>query len=108
MGARRASSRGLGAQHDQRLPVLDWRGISDENLHDGPAATRGNRVHQLHYLDDANDRIGIHDLADLDERFCAWLRRAVERPDHGGADDERPLRPARRVEWRWDRGPRRE
>ena len=49
-------------------------------------------VHQLHRLEDAERLSGSDRLAFLHERFCAGLRRAVERADHRRLDAHDPVR----------------
>src|SRR5229473_1291960 len=69
---------------EQTLPVLDGLPVLDVHTHDLSIEFRVDLVHQLHRFDDAENLAFLYDVADLDKRRRARLRRAKE-----GADDRR-------------------
>src|SRR5262245_14712055 len=77
---------------DQRFAELDRLAVLDQDLRHGAGAGRGDLVHRLHGFDDQK-RLADRDLgADLDERFCAGLRRPIGGPDHRRGHRARMLR----------------
>src|SRR5437868_12103461 len=57
------------ANHDERLVELDRLTVADEQLLDDAPGRRGDRVHDLHRLDDEEGVARLHRIADLDELF---------------------------------------
>ncbi len=64
---------------------------SSGNLDHRPGNTGRDRVHHLHHLDDADDRVGLDPAADLDERRLAGALGAVEGAEHRGLDGLHPV-----------------
>src|ERR671932_2337658 len=73
---------------EQRLTELDGLSVLDVDLFYRAARLGENLVHQLHRLDDADDRLRRDVAADLDERLGFGRRRAVERADDGRRERE--------------------
>src|SRR5579862_5716373 len=74
----------------QHLAALDRRAVLGEDLDDAAARLGAHAVHELHHLDDADDRVLGDVRADLDVRGSAWARRAVEDAEQRRGDvDER-------------------
>src|SRR5215469_9153566 len=92
----------LRCNTQQHLPVLDRRSILHENLDDPAARFGAHGVHELHHLDDADDRVVLHLRADLDKGRRPGLRRAVENSDQRRSDvDVRGIRGGARVCTAW-------
>src|SRR5881394_2501118 len=71
---------------EQRLAELDRVAVLDPYADDTARELRLDLVHHLHRFDDAECVAGLHFAADLDERFRAGCRTAIERADHGSRD----------------------
>ena len=57
---------------EKRLAVFDGLAILDIDLDDFTGRLRLNFVHQLHRLDDADDRVRFDVAADAHETFRRW------------------------------------
>src|SRR5215475_4307724 len=62
---------------DQRLAELDRLAVFEQDLRHRAGARRGNLIHRLHRLYDEKHVAGLHRAADVDERFCSGLGRAI-------------------------------
>src|SRR5438552_39943 len=87
------SAGSLRLEDDQRLPVLHGLSVLDEDLANHAAHWRGNRVHELHHLDDAHGRLDLDNLTHFDERPLSRRGRTVEGADHRRAHDAPMLGP---------------
>src|SRR5262245_4397746 len=69
---------------EQPLAVLDRLAVLDVHAHDLTVVLGRDLVHQLHRLDDAEDLIFLHALANLDKRGSTGLRGGVKGSDDRG------------------------
>ena len=56
-----------------------------------PGDAGGDRVHHLHHLDQADDRVGLDARADVDEGRRSGRRSAIERPEDRRDDRQRAV-----------------
>src|SRR5688572_10150729 len=75
------------AEDEERLAVLHRLGVLDQHGLDHAVLVGLDLVQELHRLDDAQRIARLHRLADLDEGLGTGRGGAVERADHGRADD---------------------
>src|SRR5512147_2555510 len=78
---------GQSAEDEERLAVLHRLAILHEDGLDPAVLVGLDLVEQLHGLDDAQRVARLDRLPHFDEGFRAGRGGAVERADHGGADD---------------------
>src|SRR5215207_6781830 len=72
--------------YHQRLAILDWLAVLDQNEHDTTAELRFDLVHHLHCLDDSNAVAGLDSIALLDIRWILGRWRSIEGADHWRGD----------------------
>ncbi len=86
---------GRRAPPQQHRVGLGELAVAEAELDHGAADARVHRRHHLHGLDDADDGLLVHLVADLDERRCSRLRRPVEGAEQRRPDGDQPLGHAR-------------
>src|ERR1700676_3069873 len=72
-----------GADAKQSLPILHRLAIGNQLTGHHAGYFRLDFVHELHRLDNAEDRSGLHRLSDTYERRVAGRGSFVERPHNG-------------------------
>src|SRR5580704_3289012 len=77
--------------HNQHLAELDHRSILHQDPRYHPVHACIDRAEQLHYFNQAYGIVGLHALAELDERRITGSGRPVERAEHGRSDCDLPL-----------------
>src|SRR4029079_8334109 len=76
-----------GPEGEEPLAVLNRLSVLDVGGDDLAVVLRGDLVHQLHRLDDAEHLILLHPLPDFAERRRTAVPRAVDSPDDWRLDD---------------------
>src|SRR5450432_382518 len=71
---------------EERLTEFDRLAVLAQDLADRPGRVGLDLVHDLHRFDDADRVAHLDDAAELDERFGARIRRAIEGADHRRLD----------------------
>src|SRR5579859_3492693 len=81
------SNMSTGTNCEQCLAVLYSPAVLHQLGYDCSGGLRLDFVHELHRFDDAQHLAGLHAVTHLHERWIAWLRSVVVRPDDGALND---------------------